>query len=48
MEELGENEKDFNPDSLDDALGEESDFENEDEESLDVLEEEEEELNEKI
>ncbi len=47
MEELGENEKEFNPDSLDDALEEENDFENEDDESLDSLEEEEEELNER-
>jgi hypothetical protein len=49
MEELeeGETEKDFNPDSLDDALGEDEDDFEEEEDSLDALEEEEEELNER-
>lgn len=42
MEDIeGENEKEFNPDSLDDALGEEEDDEFEEEESLDRLGEQE-------
>ncbi len=46
MEDIEDGKK-FNPDSLEDALEENSDYENDGEESLNILEEEENELNER-